>query len=537
MVELMEVDNFEVTINDLPDEVMLEILAPLDRISLKNSSLVCSKWNEIIGSSAKTMKSFVLNLDADRLKNFDKKFQSRRKHVSVFIHFEKDEEKLLEFVDNFDLSQVRRVSFNRYKSSIHIRRVRKVLSRMPMLEDASLMLNHVDLFKKPRHWPLKLDKLKRIRFFPKSSNALTLFNPKKIVEVRIEESPIDDNIEKVVGFLQRTINLNILRVSKFTFNAIFEHEQNFSFRLRFVDMLYHNTQVAAVVNENFAKFLRSQTLSLKVLDLSGLEGLSDAVHRTIFSQMKGLEKLTLEGSSLPNKKQFYETLKPNEKLKSLKVLKNFSSDDAAKGILENLPELEKLDLEFSISSKINTIARHMPKLKSLSYSTVLRPCAKDLKFKSLTSFSVLYIVDVHNWLSIIHSSSNIKRLCVSWVDQDIAEEIVELLIRNSNFHHLKLIGTYNSMNLVLNKLKEHHGCLRSLDLAVKTRRSLPIIAKLKVKFQQVNRNFQEEKKILADCVWTEIDSRKPSFTGLNDLIKFKFETKNIVTVAPSQLGF
>ena len=282
--------------------------------------------------------------------------------------------------------------------------------------------------------------------------------------------------------------------------------------------------------------MRSQTLSLKVLDLSGLEGLSDAVHRTIFSQIKGLEKLTLDGSLLPNKKFFYKTLRPNEKLKSLKILRNFSSDDAAKGILENLPELEKLDLEFSLSSKINTIARHMPKLNHLSYSTVLRPYAKGLKFNNLTSFSVLHIVDVQNWLSIIHSSPNINRLCVLWVDQDIGEEIVDILTRNSNFHHLKLIGTYSSMNLVLNKLKVHHGGLRSLDLAVKKRRSLPIIAKLKVEFQQVNRNFQEENKILAECVWTEIDSSKPAFTGLNDLIKFKFETKNIVTVAPSQLG-
>ena len=532
MSELMKMDNFKVTINDLPVEVILGILARLDIVSLKNSCLVCRKWNEIIESSAETMKNFVLNLDAERLKKFDANFQSRRKHLSVFIHFEKENEKLLDHVENFDLSQVRRVSFNRYKSSIHIRKVRKVLSRMPMLEDASLMLNHVDSVK--RNWPLRLENLKRIRFFPKSSNALTLFSPKKIVEVRIEESPIDDNIEKVVGFLQRTINLKILRVNKFTFNAIFEHERNFSFQLRTVDMLYNSTQVAAVVNENFAKFLRSQTLSLKVLDLSGLEGLSEAVHRTIFNQMNELEKLTIDGAFLPNMKQFYEILKPNKSLKSVKILKNFSSDDAAKGILVNLPELEKLELEFSISSKINLIARHMPKLKDFSYSTVLRPCAKELKFNSLTSFSVLHIVDLNDWLAIINSSPNIKSLSVFWVDENDAEKIVEYSKWNSNIQNLKLIGNYNSINLVLNKLKVHHGCLRSIELAVKMRPSSPIMAELKVQFDQINRNIQQEKKFLAQCVWTEI-CNGPACNGLNDIIKFKFETKNIVTVLPWQL--
>lgn len=89
------------------------------------------------------------------------------------------------------------------------------------------------------------------------------FQPKQIVELSIRESPIADDIRKLVDFLQDMTNLNTLRADKSTFNAIFENERNFSFGLQKIDTLYHNTQVVAVVGENFDKFLRSKALSLK----------------------------------------------------------------------------------------------------------------------------------------------------------------------------------------------------------------------------------------------------------------------------------
>lgn len=532
---MMEVDEFE--INDFPDEILLEILGFLDFEALKNSTLVCRKWNEIIGLSPKLMKNFVLNLFAARVGKLDKRFCSRRKHINVFIHFENEEDKLLDVVKQFDVSQARRISFHRYQSSIHIKRVRKVLAKMPLLEDASLMFNKVEVPKRAKISPLKLENFKRVRLFPYACNALKLFNPKKIVELRIEESPITDETEKLVDFLHETINLNILRVSKTAFNAIFEHEHNFSFQLQKLDMLYHNTTVADVACVNFDKFLRSQASSLKVLDLSGLEGLSKVVHETVLGRLKTLAKLTIDGSFLPNYKEFYQKLRKNNSLKSLVLLKGFSSDDAAKGILGISHEMNDLDLNFSISTKINFIASHNPKLKHLTCTTIHRSITKGLNFNYLNSLTVLHIVDVDHWLSIVKNSPQLQKLIVLWVDGQITEEVVDILLQQPSLSHLKLSGTHNNMTLIFNKLKLNHGNLRSFDFAIKDRCPAHPMAKLTFEFTDElrTRNFSQEHEMLAECEWKKVSSEPRKCNSVNDVVKFKFETKMLTMVDPFEV--
>lgn len=530
--EMMEVDDFQMTISDFPGEVTLEILELLDFESLKTASLVCKKWNEIIGSSAKLMKNFVLNLDKERVENLDKRFRSRRKHVNVFIYFEVKDDKLLDVVKQFDLSQARRVSFHRYNSSINIKQVRKVLAKMPMLEDASLMLNKVEVPKRALVRKLRMENFKRIRFFPYACSALKLFNPKQIVELRVEEGPITDDIDKLLDFMHETINLDILRVNKTTFNAIFQHERNFSFQLSKLDLLYHKTQVSVVVNENFNKFLQSQASSVKVLNLSGLEGLSNAVHTTILGRVKKLTKLTIVGSYLPEKKEFYQKLKKSQSLKALNLHENFSSDEAAKGILGILPELEELSLGFSISTKINFIAANNPKLKHLACNSIHRSLAENLRFNNLKFLSVLSIADVNHWLSIVKNSPDLESLTVFWVDGQITDDVIDELLQHPSLQSLKVSGRDNNMNSILSKLKSNHGQLKNINLAIKNGnndyRQTEVIIELHD--HSLHRNFCQEKKVLAGCTWKEVEKKTHVYTSVHDLVKFKFETGVLRTV-------
>ena len=49
----------------LSQDILSEVFEFLDGKTLKTSALVCAKWNELIGSSPRTMKKFKFKLYSD----------------------------------------------------------------------------------------------------------------------------------------------------------------------------------------------------------------------------------------------------------------------------------------------------------------------------------------------------------------------------------------------------------------------------------------------------------------------------------------
>jgi F-box-like len=82
----MEVESEDkVTINHLPEEVLLTILEYLKKDDLKNAALVAPSWNKIISSNSSTMKHLPLllcNPSEDEMLEITK---STRKFIELFV--------------------------------------------------------------------------------------------------------------------------------------------------------------------------------------------------------------------------------------------------------------------------------------------------------------------------------------------------------------------------------------------------------------------------------------------------------------------
>lgn len=131
MLNLNE-SNEATTMESLCDDVLIETFSYLDLESLKNSTLVCKNWNEVIGSSSATMNKFILQvykIDA----NAGSEFQRHRKYKNITvcdIKFERS----VEILRSFDVSQVKNFGSYNPDEAIEEKLLMEFLSRMPQLE-------------------------------------------------------------------------------------------------------------------------------------------------------------------------------------------------------------------------------------------------------------------------------------------------------------------------------------------------------------------------------------------------------------------
>lgn len=504
-VTAMEVDYDPLPISRFPDEILLEILANLDCDALKRAALVCKKWNDVIGSSARTMKKFILNLQPTNLNQLEAGFISVRKHRNITIHFEKDYEGSFEVLEQFDVSQVQCASIHRYNGSINAETLKKVFLMMPLVEHVSFVLIDITIPEGFELEPLNLPKHKHLRIYPGCCQFLKMFNPKQISELRVDESASPASHSKeLIEFLHKAENLQTLKLNKMTFNEIFQYESKFPVKLNKFDMLYFRTVVSDVVGNNFSSFLRTQKFSLTSLDLNGMEMLPDSVYETIFNHLTVLKKLTLDGSYLPKNKEFYQLVKANESLRTLVLNKSFSSDEAAKGILGKCPEIVELSLNFSIGNKINHIAKYNPKLVKLTIGTLQRSVDPELKLNNLKILSTSHLGDFEHLLSLIKSSPKLMSLKIS--EGRFTDDIIDVMLKQqASLTHLQLMGCYEQMKCTFDMIKQNYGNLKTLNLVMRFRTTTSVLASATISFgfpkDAQGRSLKKQESKFMDCIW------------------------------------
>lgn len=505
-MEVMEVDNNPLTISRFPDEILLEILANLDGDTLKQASLVCKKWNDVIGSSARTMKKFILNLHPSSLNRLEDEFISVRKHRNMTIHFEKDYEERFEVLEQFDVSQVQCASIHRYNSSISAMRLKEVLLMMPLIEHVSFVMIIIDI---PEGFeleePLNLPKLKHLRIYPGCCKFLKMFNPKQISELRVDESVSPGyHSKELTEFIDKAENLKTLKLNKMTFDEIFKKEAKFPAKLNKFDMLYFRTAVSDVAGKNFNSFLRTQKFSLTSLDLNGMEMLPESVYETLFNHLTVLKKLSLDGSQLPQNKKFYELVKANKSLRTLVLNKSFSSDEAAKGILGKCPDIVELTINFSIGNKINQIAKYNQKLVKLTIGTLQRSVDSGLKFNDLKDLSARHLGSYEHLLSLIKSSPKLTALKI--FEGKLTKDIIDVMLKQQpTLTHLQLMGTYEAMKYTFDLIKQNYGYIKTLNLIMRFQTTVAVLASATLCFDfpkdTQGRSVEKQESKFKECVW------------------------------------
>lgn len=219
-------------------------------------------------------------------------------------------------------------------------------------------------------------------------------------------------------------------------------------------------------SENFYKFLESHASSIREIYVD-FEKCPTELSETIFMKMEKLEKVTIGKSTLPAEQQFYETLKPIESLTELIIRDGFETENAAKGILKNCPNLKtfkifkpKLEMYDSLAWLLpSLLAKHNQQIESLSIPFLNIECDKEI-LRNLKVFEVDVIKQEKSLLAFMCQNMSIETLSIQC--DEISDNFYEVLSKYPSLKNLKIESSIENMQNIFDKIKTIN--IKSLEL-------------------------------------------------------------------------
>lgn len=307
----------------------------------------------------------------------------------------------------------------------------------------------------------------------------------------------------LINFLEASTKLESIEFDFVAFSNVFQSRLvgNFPFKLRrFKYISYSYSSENAEIDENFERFLESQAPSLQELVIGYA---SAGIVATIFLKLKFLKKLRINSVSLPHNQEFYDGLKPSLSLTEVTCHDIVLDETAARGFLGNCPNLESLkaihDSVGVISSNLQFIARHNPKLKALSIETLGAQLKPEVRFGSLKFIHLQHVEDVKVLLSFLGSNSTIETLSVrEVVEENLIDEFVEALLGHPNVNYLRLGGSFEAIKKIYDKIKVDYGKLKSLELNLILENGTEVPTAM-LKFPDDPANWDVKCEVFDDC--------------------------------------
>lgn len=453
------------TIDSFSDDILLEVFKLLDVESLKNACLVCKNWNELIGSSACTMKRFQLNLKCGQPDV--RGFHSKRKYLNIHVHADERFDGISEWISKFQTAQVKsfilRTGFN-----FAINEVLQILSEMPLLEFLMIQIFNIDL--SSLEGSVNLERLKALTIDHHNCQVLKFISAKNVSKIKLTNNSLEPSTEDVDGlyeFLNQNENLKSLTLNKTGFNQIFsKNELNLQLASFEVEFNYKQLTLPEQFLKVFNEFLIVQSKTLIHLKIEFIKNMSLPLFKTIF-RLKQLKTLSLDVSELPTNREFYLKAKPLNELDELVICTYFRSDDAAEGLLGNSPNVTSITFKEYIGDEINLVAVYNQNLTKLDLKALRNPVNENLTYKLLKSLSVGEIMDTDNLLSLITKSPAIESLTVEWVHEEkVTEHFIEVLLQQRSLFHLNFTGDYEVLKHIFNNLKNNFGHLKSTEFTI-----------------------------------------------------------------------
>lgn len=382
--------------------ILLEILSYLNAIDLQTASLVCKRWNEVIGSSTATMKKLTFQISPKILQLQRKNFGSNRNHQNYVIQVD-DSIDWTSIADNIRLNRVK---------SFHIRRSRfceiisseVILFLSSLAELEKLTVEGVQLMvMEELPQPIEMPKLNSLQIDADDFTILEHIDANELQELRCigkgnsNLKDIETIAHSIVGLsqLKRLILWNCME----TFEYIDVHKVKF--KLNDMDVYHINVNPidVSVFAENMHKFLLLQANSFRhlrfdfsMLDVEDGPKIVNDFLQLAFNECSNLSSLDIRNLSISRDDNFYQSLSPNHSIRSLKVHWNFDGN-VIDGLLRNCPKLEKLEAEFCYLSdngvkSIATLCRKLIQLDTFKLIGVVDADTVCYNLKYLSIFKV-----------------------------------------------------------------------------------------------------------------------------------------------------
>lgn len=392
-IEAEQEEVIPATIDSLFDEVLVEIFGFLDAESLKNAALVCKTWDRLIGSTAVTMKKFVLQIyekEGEEIE-FDDEFVSTRRHQNVKLS-RKDGVRIL---NNFDVSHAKtfEISLDDLTEPIW-----PILVGMTMLKCLTLKTVKFNGGAQQANFP-KLVQLTVSHAESEDPFQYVRAENLEIFECLYVEDPI-----KAVEFLKSCEKLKSFHLNLFVLVMLLEIKDMFNMKFQLTELSVYPIMRGRVINAaSFSRFLMSQANSLTSLSLHTYQLLDDwiEVYKTIFKLTK-LTKLDINFYT-----HFINTFSQRIEVNPLRSLKELSlvvpdlSACRFELFLRRFPRLQKFSIlcETTVSEGVIDILGRQPMLTSVKFhgaSVKLTPIFDKIKINYGKLKTLVFLFSDHH---------------------------------------------------------------------------------------------------------------------------------------------
>ncbi|KAG4076166.1 hypothetical protein HA402_006551 [Bradysia odoriphaga] len=384
------------TIERLCDNVLLEVFKHLNAKDLKNASLVDRRWNELIGSSALTMKKFRFRIKDER--------HSNRNHQNFVI-------KTTETTDwatiagSIRLGSVRsfHLQGGRYYDTIDCDALFTFLTHLTELDEVIFenmrLIDETDSIVKK----IELPQLNTLRVIGVDFTILKHIDAKALHQLQCianncNSLTLTTDFEWIAESIVRFSRIQSLTL--WNCMEAFEHidVQQIKFHLQSFEVYHINVSPIDVsaFEHNLRQFLLLQADSLRDLKFDCSMFDVDVGHRmvndflrTAFNSCTSLTSLDIRNLSIPRDGCFYQSLSPNYSIRNLQVHWGFDGE-VVEGVLKLCPKLTKLEADMCHLSGdgLSTIAAFSPELIYLHTFKLTGRIDSDTTFEQLTYLSV-----------------------------------------------------------------------------------------------------------------------------------------------------
>lgn len=244
-----------------------------------------------------------------------------------------------------------------------------------------------------------------------------------------------------------------------------------NFKLKSLSTLFSHIREVDHFESNFLPFLKQHKQSMVKLKIEG--SLSKEIFKFIVSAYTNLEELEINTNELPQELSFYDFLKPNHSLKTLKLngTVNRSNLNGFKGMLSHFSNIERISLADTDAYVPNDVfylmSVKLPRLSNLSVLNLHESFAPDTVFPSLKNFSIRILNRIDQWKTFITNNQTLESLNVGWIKRDqFTPQIVEKIVALPNLRHLKFGGRFIASKRIFEVVKRDYKNLRTLELMV-----------------------------------------------------------------------
>ncbi|XP_037041578.1 uncharacterized protein LOC119078223 [Bradysia coprophila] len=469
-------------INDLPREVLEDVFRYLDGKNMKNATLTCKWWKELIEFACR----WSLELDySDKARFLRKDTSYDTDHKINFILTTKRKFGTIRIIGGHltEHTQIQELFRTHgfcvvklcllFCSIDNVVAFAELLNATPNLKHAVMMNVHSVRDEQLGGVSPDLKKLKTLEMSDVQDHRIfECFKNAKLTTIKIWEEEPSQHLGALENFLSSQDMLTSLNVhwSCRILAEMGKLEVPVPFRLRRLsisDLYLRNTPID---QHHLMTFIQSQAELLEEMEIGF--GIPPLVYEYVFTRMKKLNTLKLEVGPIPHDPDFYDQLPENGSVRALNLLDNELNEIkfvSLANFVKKLPGVRSLIVPFAkfYASKnaLIAMAQNLSHVESLSIGTVNENSVDFVKFPHLKTLHIQLLRVKVDWNVFSKNHPRLAELSIEEMEKSyFTSDDIDRITTNVDLRIIRLGAGFVADNRFFEIIRAKCANLNVLDL-------------------------------------------------------------------------